>query len=76
MYHADVTPIAHKKHNPGFNSLLQDWVANFAAAHTCRNFNKIHDWAKKYNTSGFVIESWPGSDPVSELREKPEEPAS
>lgn len=36
--------------------------------HTCRDFGKIWEWANRYNTSGFVIESWPGLDPVAELR--------
>jgi hypothetical protein len=74
MCHADVTPIVHKKRNPGYNPLLPPWQPNFHVTHTCRNFDKIHEWAAKYNTSGFAIESWPGLDPVAELRvkEKPE----
>jgi Mycotoxin biosynthesis protein UstYa len=68
MCHSDVTPITHKKRPAGYNPALADWVPNFSTPHTCRNFQKIHDWAKKYNTSGYVIESWPGIDPVAELR--------
>ena len=73
MCHSDVTPISHSKRPQPFNPALTDWRPNFAVAHTCRNFQKIHDWAAKYNTSGFVIESWPGLDPVADLRAKPGE---
>lgn len=71
MCHSDVTPITHAARPKPFNSALSDWRPNFAVAHTCRNFQKIHDWAAKFNTSGFVIESWPGLDPVADLRAKP-----
>lgn len=71
MCHSDVTPITHKARHQPFNPVLSDWQPNFAVPHTCRNFQKIHDWAAMYNTSGFVIESWPGLDPVAELRVKP-----
>lgn len=68
MCHSDVTPITHKARPKPHHPRLPNWVPNFSVPHTCRNFDKIHDWAKKYNTSGFVIEVWPGLDPVAELR--------
>ncbi|KAH8591205.1 hypothetical protein B0O99DRAFT_675382 [Bisporella sp. PMI_857] len=73
MCHSDVTPITHAPRPEGFNPLLSDWRPKFAVHYTCRNFQKIHDWAAKYNTSGYAIESWPGLDPVAELRAKPKD---
>lgn len=71
MCHSDVTPITHSERPKPYNPVLSPWRPNFAVPHTCRNFWKIHDWAGKYNSSGFVIESWPGLDPVADLRVKP-----
>ncbi|KAH0559382.1 hypothetical protein GP486_004106 [Trichoglossum hirsutum] len=73
MCHGDLTPITHKPRRPGYNPLLPPWQPQFAVPHTCRNFQKIHEWAQRYNTSGYVIEPWPGIDPVAELRLKPED---
>lgn len=71
MCHADVTPISNKKRPKGYNPLLGEWMPDFATHHTCRNFDKIHAWAAKYNTSGFTLEPWPGVDPGQGLRTQP-----
>lgn len=73
MCHSDVTAITHAPRPKPYNSILMPWRPNFAVTHTCRNFWQLHDWAGKRNSSGFVIETWPGTDPVAELREKPVE---
>ncbi|KAL3420100.1 hypothetical protein PVAG01_08599 [Phlyctema vagabunda] len=59
MCHSDLSIIYHVPRPPKEKSpQLPTWKANFSAPHTCRNFWALHDWAKKYNTSGFEIERW------------------
>jgi hypothetical protein len=75
MCHSDVTPITHAPRPKPYNPALSPWRPNFATPHTCRDFWAIHRWAGSdgRNSSGFVIEVWPGIDPVGELRENNEE---
>jgi hypothetical protein len=63
MCHSDVTPIRNKARKKPYNPAIGPWVPDFAVHHTCRNFDKIHAWAAKYNTSGFVLEPPPGVNP-------------
>ncbi|OJJ47404.1 hypothetical protein ASPZODRAFT_16085 [Penicilliopsis zonata CBS 506.65] len=58
MCHSDVTPITHIP-KPSHHQRGAPWMPNFASKHTCRNFWKIHEWATRYNTSGWTIEGYP-----------------
>ncbi|RAK74446.1 oxidase ustYa family protein [Aspergillus fijiensis CBS 313.89] len=58
MCHSDLSVIVHSPRVPHPGPEYPIWKANFSTQHTCRNFWKIHEWAKQYNTSGFEIERW------------------
>ncbi|KAM3067064.1 hypothetical protein ACMFMG_011737 [Clarireedia jacksonii] len=59
MCHADISMVYHIPRPENEQTpQLPKWKANFSAPHTCRDFWAIHDWAKRYNTSGFEIERW------------------
>lgn len=52
MCHGDLTPITM-----GWDEQIDSWKPNFRIKHTCRKFDKIYDFALKYNTTGSDIEA-------------------
>ena len=59
--HGDVTPVVHlprDEYDPERHPF--PYKPNFAVTHKCRNFDRLHNWAAKGNTSGYVISFYPG----------------